>query len=83
MTVAELQSRMGAIELAEWMALERIEGPRGEDREDIRQGHAAMINAAAHGLKDAKLKDFMPCVPKPELSEEQIADKVKQALHGR
>ena len=71
------------MELAEWMALERIEGPRGEDREDIRQGHAAMINAAAHGLKDAKLNDFMPCVPKPELSDDELAEKVKKALNGR
>lgn len=82
MLAADLMERMSASELAEWMAMDRINGPGGEDREDIRQAYAAMITASCHGLKNAKLKDFLVCVPKPELSEDEIAAQVKGTLRG-
>jgi hypothetical protein len=83
MTVAELLSKIDARELHEWMALEKVVGLRGEYREDVRAGFAAMTNAAAHGIKNVALADFMPCRKQEPQGEEEIAETMQRAISGR
>lgn len=56
---------MTALELAEYMALERIDGPIGEVRADLRAGIIASA-VANHGMSPPKTPtkpmDFMPYV---------------------
>jgi hypothetical protein len=63
MTVRELLARIDAVELTEWQAFERLNGPLGGERDDL---HAALIAAtvvnALSGKKGrrAKVADFLP-----------------------
>lgn len=62
MTVCELQARMGADELREWMAFARLE-PFGDLRADLRVGIVASTLANIHrkkGRRAFNAEDFMP-----------------------
>lgn len=61
-TVAELEQRMGVLELTEWMAYYQIE-PFGEERADLRAGIVAATVANTFRGKNSKAaapQDFMP-----------------------
>lgn len=58
MTVRELGDRMGAAELAEWVALLQVE-PWGPYRQDYHAAQAAWASVAPW-TKEAKLVDFFP-----------------------
>lgn len=67
MTVAELEHRMSARELAEWQAFDALE-PIGHIRTDYGFALLATLYANAHRRKGdapAKVTDFMPFVAKP------------------
>lgn len=69
MTVRELENRMSARELSEWMAYYAIE-PFGEQREDYRAGllAATVANCAGAGKKGKALQptDFIPIYTQPK-----------------
>lgn len=58
MTVGELEMRMSARELAEWIELLRVD-PWGVYRSDLQHALAAWSPLAAAGGK-AKVEDFLP-----------------------
>ena len=61
--VGEMLSTMSSHELAEWMAFERVEGPVGEMRDDLRTGIMASTVANVNrkrGSRPFTPADFMP-----------------------
>ena len=57
MTVAEIEMRMGAGELVEWMAYYALE-PFGQERDNI---HSAMVaSVTANANRDPKRRPFKP-----------------------
>jgi hypothetical protein len=61
-TVDELLGSLDAVDIAEWMAFDRIE-PFGEERADLRMAIVACTIANANrgkGQKAFKVDDFMP-----------------------
>ena len=66
MTVAELEQRMSAHELSEWMAYDSLE-PIGAFRTDYGFAMLAALYVNAHrskGSTSAKVSEFMPWLPK-------------------
>jgi len=86
MTVADLESRMTARELGEWMAYDRLE-PIGEWRGDVRAGiiAATIANASRSKGKRAKPADFMPFLDdRPRMmSPDEFAAKVVPLMPKR
>lgn len=68
MPVGQMLRQTTALELAEYMALERIDGPIGEARADLRAGIVASA-VANHGMSPPKTParpvDFMPFQARP------------------
>lgn len=68
MPVGRMLREMTALEIAEYMALERIDGPIGEIRADLRAGIVASA-VANHGMSPPKTPtrplDFMPYQRRP------------------
>ena len=68
MPVDQMLRSMTALEVAEYMALERIDGPIGELRADLRAGIVASA-VANHGMSPPKTPtrplDFMPYYRRP------------------
>ena len=68
MPVDQMLRSMTALEVAEYMALERIDGPIGELRADLRAGIVAST-VANHGMSPPKTPmrplDFMPFQRRP------------------
>ena len=77
MTVRELLSRMDALELAEWSAYEKTNGPLGGHRDDQLAALVAVTIANANrpkGKSPHKLSAFVPKWDRPEQSwQEQLA----------
>ena len=65
--MAELEATMSSRELSEWMAYERVDGPVGPQREDLRAGIIAATVANCHRSKGVAFKptDFMPYYERP------------------
>lgn len=63
----ELLARVGADELAEWMAYEQITGPIGGERADLHTGLIASTVANANRGKGRafKVADFVPTWDRP------------------
>jgi hypothetical protein len=66
MTVAELEQRMSASEISEWIAYDSLE-PIGAFRTDYGFAMLAALYVNAHrtkGSQSAKVSEFMPWLPK-------------------
>lgn len=64
MTIGQLKREMSSVELASWIAYDRI-SPIGPERDDINQAIQTALIANAHRTKGArqfKPQDFMPYV---------------------
>ncbi len=77
MTVRELGRRMDSAELTEWRALYEME-PWGDERRDLMDAQAMSLLAAAHGVKDVKLRDFLLQFDIVEIEPEPEADEVQR-----
>jgi len=80
MTVAELESRMSAAELREWMAYDRV-SPIGPERGDLCAGIVAATVANCHrgkGRAAFKPTDFMPRFAASATSD--MASEIKAAF---
>lgn len=73
MTVGEIEERMSATELAEWVALIRLD-PWGYYRTDRASALCAWASMAAWS-RGAKIEDFMP----PDLCAEMEAERTTLA----
>ena len=81
-TVAELESTMSSAELAEWLALLRVE-PWGPYRADLQAAIGAWASAAPWSSK-VKLADFLPEFGARDKSTDQAAMVAKMlALGGK
>ncbi len=79
-TVAQIKREMSSLELAGWMAYDRI-SPIGPERDDINQAiQSSLIANANRGKRTQPFKpaDFMPFMDKPEpaTDAEQIKDRM-------
>lgn len=89
MTAAELGERITGLELLEWAAFERVEGPIGNLRGDVQAGVIASLLANVNrkkGAKQFKIDDFIPEWDTPEAEEltpEQQRERVFAALGGK
>lgn len=71
MPINRMLASMTSAELAEYMALERVDGPIGEARADLRAGilASAMVNHSAHPPKSPVTPlTFMPFAPKRQVA---------------
>lgn len=76
MTVAELETRMTARELAEWQAFDALE-PIGAIRNDFGFAMIAALYCNAHKRKNdapSKVTDFMPFLEKPRAKQQTPQD---------
>ena len=87
---------MSSAEFVEWIAFERLEGPLGPARDDWR--YALIAAMVANANRDPKKKhqpykpqDFIPDwakeagvapLPKPDLSPQEVAAKVRSWARG-
>lgn len=80
MTVADLDYRLGSVELTEWMAFENITGPLGRRRGDIQAATIAATIANANRSKrgkKAKVADFLIPYGNQKKSAEQMLDAIR------
>lgn len=90
MTAAELGERISGVELLEWAAFERVEGPIGNLRGDIQAAVGAALLANINRKKGAKkygIDDFIPEWDTDdgegeELTPEQQRERVFAAMGG-
>lgn len=92
MTVRRLLAETDALELAEWIAFEQIEGPLGGGRDDYHAGliAATVVNTQlGKGATPVKVSDFMPewdqGAPRPVQSDDEmeaIARAMNKAFGG-
>ena len=79
-TVGQIKREMSSLEVAGWMAYDRI-SPIGPERDDINQAiQSSLIANANRGKKTQPFKpaDFMPFMDKPEKATdaEQMKDQM-------
>lgn len=77
MTVQRLEHEMTASEFEEWKAF-YIVNPFGSEREDLRFGLLGLRLAQALGVKNPKLKDFIPDFkPRQQQSQTEMMNRWK------
>ena len=84
-TVAQIKREMSSLELAGWMAYDRI-SPIGPERHDINQAIQTSVIANANRGKRSKTfkpADFMPFADKPEKATdaEQMKERLNALMH--
>lgn len=91
MPVGLMLASMTSAEIAEYMALERIDGPIGESRADLRAGivASAVVNHSMSPPRSpSRPVDFMPFAKRQTSAPIRLADRrahqrlIEQALFG-
>ncbi len=69
-------------DLAEIQAWERINGPVGEERDDLRMGILASVMAAPHTKGSVSAMDYMPFREKPKQSSSEMLSLLEHAARA-
>lgn len=81
-SVADLLAKLSAKEIMEWRAMEKINGPYGGVRDDMLSADMKMMYASAHGVKSAKISDYMMFTERKEQTEEEMEQAIIRSLVG-